>query len=53
MIYIYMIVEMDNYICVEMQLKLLLLRTFQLPGMVMDATDTERNKTHSLPSKIS
>ena len=50
---IYMIVEMDNYACVEIQSKLLLLRIFQMTCMIMDATDTERNETHSPPSKMS
>ena len=42
-----MIVEMGNHVCVEIQLKLLLLRIFQMPCMIVDATDTERNETHS------
>lgn len=38
-------VEMDNYVHIEIQLKWLFLRIFQMPGIGMDARDTERNKT--------
>lgn len=48
-----MFIEMDDHVSVEIQHKQLLLRFFQVLGMVMDATDIEDNKTHSLPSKIS
>ena len=41
-----MFIEMDNHVSVKIQIKQLLLRIFQVLGMVMDTTDIERNKTH-------